>query len=433
MDRFICLHGHFYQPPRENPWLELVEQQDAAYPFHDWNERIDAECYAPNTRARILDDQGRIVRLVNNYARMSFNVGPTLLSWMRDESPDTYAGIIEADRRSVERFDGHGSAMAQVYSHAIMPLASEHDRRTQVVWGIRDFQHRFGRDPEGMWLAETAVDDATLDLLAEHGIRFVVLSPYQAARVRPLPGGTGTGDAGNGTDEAANGVDDGTPWTDVHGGRVDPTMPYRVVLPSGRTIAAFFYDGPISQAVAFEGLLESGQRFADRLLDGFNGRRGPQLVNIATDGESYGHHHRHGEMALADALDRLARRDDVQVTNYAQYLHLFPPTHQAEVVQASSWSCSHGVERWRADCGCNTGEAGRHQRWRGPLRAALTELGEELAGIYEREAAPLLRDPWAARDDYIDVVLDRDGNRPGFLARHATHDLDLDEQRRVMS
>ncbi len=412
MNRYICVHGHFYQPPRENPWLEVVEQQDAAYPFHDWNERIDAECYAPNTRARVLDGQGRILRLVNNYARLSFNVGPTLLSWMKDKAPQTYAGILEADRRSARRYGGHGSAMAQVYSHAIMPLASDHDRRTQVVWGLKDFQHRFGRDPEGMWLAETAVDDATLELLAEYGIAFVVLSPYQAARTRPL------GEAS---------------WNDVRGGHVDPTMPYRVHLPSGASIAVFFYDGPISQGVAFEGLLESADRFEARLLEGFADRSGPQLVNIATDGESYGHHHRHGEMALAATLERLAKRDDVTVTNYGQYLELFPPTHEAQVVQASSWSCSHGVERWRADCGCSTGEPGRHQRWREPLRRALTELGDELARLYELEAATLLEDPWAARNDYLDVVLDREGNRPGFLARHATHELDLDEQRQVMS
>ena len=410
LDRYICVHGHFYQPPRENPWLEAVERQDDAYPFHDWNERITAECYAPNTRARILDEHGRITRLVNNYARMSFNLGPTLLAWMRDADPTTYRDILDADQHSAKRFGGHGSAMAQVYGHAIMPLADQRDRRTQVRWGIIDFQRRFGRDPDGMWLAETAVDDDTLELLAEAGIRFTVLSPYQAARVRPI-----------GEDR----------WQDVGGGEVDPTRPYRVSLPSGRSIAVFFYDGPISQAVAFEGLLVSADRFERRLMDGFNDRAGPQLVHIATDGESYGHHHRHGEMALAATLEWIQQRDDVQLTNYAQYLSLFPPDHEAEIIQASSWSCSHGVERWRSDCGCGS-QPGRHQRWRAPLRAALGDLRTELAERYERNAAPLLFDPWAARDDYLEVVLDRDGQLEPFVERHTRHPLSVDATSRVL-
>jgi alpha-amylase/alpha-mannosidase (GH57 family) len=412
VDRYVCVHGHFYQPPREHPWLEVVQLTDEAYPFHDWNERITSECYQPNTRARILDGEGRITRIVNNYARMSYNVGPTLLAWLETADPATYRGILDADRRSMARFGGHGSAMAQVYNHVIMPLANPRDQRTQVRWGIRDFEHRFGRAPQGMWLAETAVDEATLELLAEHDITFTVLSPYQAARTRPIGESI---------------------WHDTHGGRVDPTMPYRVTLPSGRSIVVFFYDGPISRAVAFEGLLDSGARFERRLLDGFGGRGGPQLVNIATDGESYGHHHRHGEMALADALNRLARRDDVQVTNYAQYLALHPPTHEAQVVPNSSWSCAHGVERWRSDCGCTTGTPGRHQRWRAPLRAALDLLRDELAVRFEEAARLLVHDPWAARDDYIDVVLDRDPERlDAFLAAHARRPLDTEEQRRVI-
>jgi alpha-amylase/alpha-mannosidase (GH57 family) len=404
LDRFICVHGHFYQPPRENPWLEVVERQEDAYPFHDWNERIAAECYSPNTRARILDGDGRIIRLMNNYAWLSFNMGPTLLAWLEDAAPAAYAAVLDADVRSAQRFGGHGSAMAQVYGHAIMPLTGSRDRRTQVRWGVIDFEHRFGRAPEGMWLAETAVDDDTLEQLADAGIRFTVLSPYQAARVKPIG-------------------EDG--WRDVAGGQVDPTQPYRVTLPSGRTIAVFFYDGPISQAIAFEGLLASSERFEQRLLEGFGDRDGPQLVNVATDGESYGHHHRHGEMGLAATFDRLAARDDVQVTNYAQHLSRFPPTAEAEIVQASSWSCAHGVERWRADCGCGS-ESDRHQRWRAPLRAALDELRDAVATRFETLASELLVDPWAAREDYLEVVLDREGQLGRFLARHATRPLDAD-------
>jgi alpha-amylase/alpha-mannosidase (GH57 family) len=403
--RFVCVHGHFYQPPRENPWLESVELQDEAYPFHDWNERITAECYRPNVAARILDGQGRITRLVNNYGWMSFNIGPTLLAWMEDAAPDVYRGILEADTRSAARFGGHGSAMAQVYNHLIMPLASRREKRTQIAWGIADFRYRFGRDPEGMWLAETAVDDETLDLLAEHGIRFTVLSPYQARRTRRMGASA---------------------WTDATHGRVDPTMPYQVTLPSGRTIIVFFYDGPTSRAVAFEGLLEDGERFSERLLAGFRDRPGPQLVHIATDGESYGHHHRHGEMALAAAMHRLARRDDVTVTNYAQYLDFHPPTHEAEVTQDSSWSCAHGVERWRADCGCSTGGGdGWNQRWRAPLRHALDHLKTHLDDRYEKLAGAHLTDPWAARDDYIAVVLDRSQSSvAAYLDRWARRTLD---------
>ena len=408
MTRYVCVHGHFYQPPRENPWLELVEQQDAAYPFHDWNERITAECYAPNARARVLDADGRIAWLVNNYARMSFNLGPTLLGWLQTSAPETYAGVIEADRRSADRFGGHGSAMAQAHNHVIMPLANARDRRTEVRWGLIDFRHRYGRDPEGMWLPETAVDDDTLDLLAEHGIRFTVLSPYQAARVREL-----------GTDR----------WTDVD--TVDTTMPYLVRLPSGRSISVFFYDGDIARGVAFEGLLDSAEAFEQRLTSGFVDRPGPQLVHLATDGESYGHHHRHGEMGLAATLHRLALRDDCEVTNYAQFLALHPPTHEVEVVQDSSWSCAHGIERWRSDCGCAS-ESGGQQRWRAPLRQALEWLRDELAQRYETHAAGLLHDPWAARDDYLEVVLDRNGRLPAFLERHATRTLDEAETVRAL-
>lgn len=409
MDRYVCVHGHFYQPPREHPWLEVVERQPAAYPFHDWNERITAECYDPNTRARILDRHGRITQLVNNYARISFNVGPTLLSWMEEAAPETYAAILAADALSAERF-GVGSAMAQVYNHAIMPLAHPRDAATQVRWGVRDFEHRFGRRPDGMWLAETAVDEAALELLAAEHIRFTVLSPYQAARVRAI-----------GQQQ----------WADASGGRVDPTMPYLVRLPSGASITVFFYDGPLSQGVAFEGLLTDGQRFADRLLHGFNGRPGPQLVNIATDGESYGHHHRHGEMALAAALDHLDGRDDIQLTNYATYLDLHEVNHEAQVLPASSWSCAHGVERWRSDCGCG-GESGLHQRWRAPLRSALDELRAGLETVFEDLGSQAFDDPWAARDDYIDVILDRKGNLGPFLERHAGRVGDRKERMRAL-
>jgi alpha-amylase/alpha-mannosidase (GH57 family) len=402
MSRFLCVHGHFYQPPRENPWLETIEQQDSAYPYHDWNERITAESYGPNAEARILDDRDRIVAIVNNYARISFNIGPTLLEWMRHHARDTYDAMIQADRESMARF-GHGSAMAQAYSHMIMPLANARDRRTQVHWGVRDFQARFDRAPAGMWLPETAVDTATLEDLAAAGIRFTILAPTQAARVRR----TGARD-----------------WTDLAPGRIDTRQPYLARLPSGAEIAIFFYDGPTSRAVAFEDLLRNGEHFASRLVHALDDTDTPQLANVATDGETYGHHHRHGEMALAYALHHVEQRGLARLTNYAAYLADHPPEYEVEIAENTSWSCVHGVERWRSDCGCYTGgDPDWHQAWRGPLRHALDWLRDEISPRFEVRAADLLHDPWAARDDYIDVLIDRRRGTIPFLARHARSNL----------
>jgi alpha-amylase/alpha-mannosidase (GH57 family) len=406
MDRYLCVHGHFYQPPRENPWLEAIELQDSAYPYHDWNERITAECYAPNSASRILDDRGRIVKVVNNYAQISFNFGPTLLQWMADKAPGVYHEILSADADSQDRFGGHGSAIAQAYNHMILPLANARDKLTQVLWGIRDFEHRFGRRPEGMWLPEAAVDLASLAVLAEQGIAYTVLAPYQARRVRPIGG---------------------TAWVDVAAGGVDPTMPYLLRLPgANRSITLFFYDGPLSRAVAFEGLLSNGEHFARRLMTGFDDQRQwPQLVHIATDGESYGHHHRHGDMALAYALEYVERNQLAKITNYGQFLDHVTPTHEVQLSENTSWSCAHGVERWRADCGCNTGGGPNWtQLWRGPLREALDWLRDELAPRYEEVARQFLADPWLARDDYVAVVLDRGAaNVEAFLDRHARRPL----------
>lgn len=404
--RYVCIHGHFYQPPRENPWLELVERQESAWPAHDWNERVTDECYASNAHARILDATGRIEKIVSNYASLSFNFGPTLLSWLEDTRPELHAALIESDKHSAERFGGHGSAVAQVFNHMIMPLASPRDQRTQVVWGLRDFERRFGRASEGMWLAETAVDLASLEALAEQGVKYTILAPHQCARIRP-PGGE---------------------WRDA----VDPRRPYLLHLPSGRRLSVFFYDGPISQAVAFERLLDDGYRFAERLLKNFDDRAEPQLVHIATDGETYGHHHSYGEMALAVAFARIESEPGVELINYGQFLERHPPTWEAQIKQRTSWSCMHGVERWRADCGCNTG-TGWHQRWRAPLREALDWLRDELAPRYERDAGSLLRDPWAARDAYIDVVLDRSSaSIDSFFAAHADRELNQDGRQRAL-
>ncbi|HEX6902406.1 MAG TPA: DUF3536 domain-containing protein [Thermoanaerobaculia bacterium] len=391
MQRYLCIHGHFYQPPRENPWLEAVEVQDSAYPYHDWNERVTAECYAPNAASRILDGERRIERIVNNYSRISFNFGPTLLAWLERQEPEVYRSILEADAQSRERFSGHGSAIAQAYNHLILPLANRRDKQTQILWGLADFRRRFGREAEGMWLPETAVDLESLELMAEAGVRFTILEPHQARRVRP---------------KAAKGKGE---WQDVGGGRIDTTIPYEVKLPSGRSIAVFFYNGGVSRAVAFEGLLVSGERFAERLMAGVpqNPDR-DRLAHIATDGETYGHHHRYGEMALSYALHHIESNGLAQLTNYGEFLAKHPPGHEVEIVENTAWSCSHGVGRWREDCGCHTGGAsGWNQAWRAPLRRALDWLRDELAPLYEEAAGEFFPDPWAARDAYIDVILDR--------------------------
>ncbi len=411
-ERRICIHGHFYQPPRENPWLEAIEREESARPFHDWNERITHEAYAPNAFSRILDGSGRISRIVNNYSRISFNFGPTLLAWMERKAPEAYTAILHADRLSQERFSGHGSALAQAYSHSILPLSGPRDRRTQVLWGIRDFVHRFGRDPKGMWLPETAVDTDTLEHMAEAGIQFTILAPRQAEAVRD-PGGE---------------------WRWLEGDEVDTTQPYRVSLPSGREIVVFFYNGELSRAVAFERLLSSGDQFADRLLGaGRSGHGAGTLAHIATDGETYGHHHRHGEMALSFALQRI-EEEGVGLTNYMEHLEEHPPVREARIREGSSWSCAHGVERWRADCGCSTGGPTEwNQRWRAPLREALDWLRDSLEPRFEEEAGELLRDPWGARDRYVDLVLDRaPENVERFLEEEGARALSAADRTRVL-
>ncbi|MDQ7783445.1 MAG: DUF3536 domain-containing protein [Desulfomonilaceae bacterium] len=414
MRRYICIHGHFYQPPRENPWLEVVEVQDSAYPYHDWNDRITAECYAPNASSRILDDRGRIFRLVNNYARMSFNFGPTLLAWMEREAPDVYEAILAGDRLSRENFSGHGSALAQAYNHMILPLANSRDKRTQIRWGIEDFRHRFQRLPEGMWLPETAVNLETLDIMAEMGIKFTILAPNQAKRIRNM-----------GSDDRH----------DVSGGRIDPRRPYKLRLDTGKEIDLFVYHGDISQAVAFERLLDSGEAFAHAVLGALSENSGEsEIVHVATDGESYGHHHTDGDMALAYALHLIESDGLATITNYGEYLEAHPPDYEIEIFENSSWSCVHGIERWRGNCGCSSGGYPHwNQEWRAPLREALDWLRDVTAPVYEESAGKLLKSPWQARDAYISLVLDRsESNTERFFEQHAVRPLSQDEQTRAL-
>jgi alpha-amylase/alpha-mannosidase (GH57 family) len=406
-ERFICVHGHFYQPPRENPWLEAVESQDSAAPYHDWNERITAECYASNSASRVLDGEGRVMDIVSNYAKMSFNFGPTVLSWMERAAPDIYQAILDADKQSIEWRSGHGAAIAQVYNHIIMPWANSRDKRTQVIWGLKDFEYRFQRKPEAMWLAETAVDLESLDIMAEFGLKYAILAPHQAARYRKK------GDAD---------------WTED---AIDPSRPYLLTLPSKRTMAIFFYDGPISQSIAFQNLLSSGEALTERLMGGFSGDRdGVQLVHIATDGETYGHHQKFGDMALASALATIEANNLARITNYGEFLEMFPPTWEAEIHERTAWSCAHGVERWNSDCGCNSGGHGDwNQQWRAPLRAALDWLRDRLALAFEQKGRTFFKDPWEARDAYIEVILNREMERSEeFLACRADRELDAGEK-----
>ncbi len=396
LTRYICIHGHFYQPPRENPWLEEVEKQDSAHPFHDWNERIAYECYRPNAEARLLDNQERLRKIVNNYEYISFNFGPTLLSWMEKHEKTAYESILKADADSIVKRSGHGNAIAQAYNHMIMPLATTRDKITQTLWGIRDFKKRFKRDPEGMWLPETAVDFETLQILVDNDLRFTILSPKQAKRFRERS-----------TDY----------WRNIDGTSIDPSRPYLCSLPNGSQITIFFFDTPISQAIAFEGLLNSGSTFKDRLLGAFSNQRNwSQLVNIATDGESYGHHHRFGEMALAFAIDQLINEPGLELTNYAEFLMSHPPTAQVEIYERTSWSCSHGVGRWMRDCGCSANQkVGWNQAWRTPLRKSLDLIRDSVDKLFEKRGGDLFKEPWDARDNYIDLLLQNRSEITAFL------------------
>lgn len=408
MNKYLCIHGHFYQPPRENPWLNEVEMQDSAYPFHDWNERITAECYARNAASRILDRHGVIKKIVNNYASISFNFGPTLLDWMQKRSGDVYQAILDADKESMNYFNGHGSAIAQVYNHVIMPLANERDKETQVIWGIEDFKNRFGRMPEGMWCGETAVDTPTLEVLAKHGIKFTILSPYQAKAFRKA------------ADEE---------WINVEGGKIDPKQSYICRLPSGNTINLFFYDAPVSQAVAFEGLLNKGEKFAERLISTYAGDH-PQLMHIATDGETYGHHHRFGEMALSYALHHIREKNLARITIYGEFLELHPPELEVQIIENTSWSCAHGVERWRSNCGCSTGtNENWNQEWRTPLRESFDRIREKLIPVYEERMENFTDNPRQVRNNYIIVLLNRSStNINKFISENTNKELFHEEK-----
>ncbi len=404
----VIVHGHFYQPPRENPWSDEVERQPTAAPTHDWNQRIAAECYTPNGWARLLDHDGGIVRLINNYAGISFDIGPTLFRWLERNAPETVRRIVEGDRDSVTRYGGHGNALAHPYVHAILPLADLKDRATLVKWGIAEFTSRFDRVPEGMWLPETGVDLATLSLLSEHGIRYVVLAPWQATRVRPL---------------------EGERWHELGSDWIDPSRPYRCRLPHGRAIDLFFYDAGLSRAIAFEGLVQGADRLAGRIAE--VARSSPSRLHVlCTDGESYGHHTRFGERALAVLLTKETVPMEFAITNFGAYLASVSPTHEVVIRDGSAWSCAHGLGRWKEDCGCSTGsQPGWRQGWRAPFREVIDSLRNDLHRLFAEQADRLFTDVWAARDDYITVLLDRSQNAvEKFFSAHARRSLSAQDR-----
>ena len=408
MSKYLCFHGHFYQPPREDPWLEVIPSQRNASPYHDWNERICSECYGPNWAARRVDDKGRILEIINNYEFISFNFGPTILSWLKKYKIETYEKIIEADKASEKRF-GYGNAIAQVYNHIIMPLANSRDKLTQIVWGIEAFKHHFGRAPLGMWLAETAVDNETLAILAEQGIKFTILSPIQAERVRPLDG-----DWQN--------IDEAHP--------LDVSFSYRCFPRPGLSIDVFFYHEDISKGVAFGNLLQRGEFLAQAIASAFKQDNSTQIISVVTDGETYGHHHKFGEMALAYNVHHFHHHAQIKLTNYSQFLSFYQPGFEVAIKEGTAWSCSHGVGRWYKDCGCNTGlHPDWHQRWRGPLRKSLEFLRENIDSLFERLGSQFLKDPWAARNDYIKIILGPPYEvKETFLVKHQKKELSNEER-----
>ncbi len=411
----IIVHGHFYQPPRENPWTGEVDEEPDAAPFHDWNERIYTECYKANAQVSFIDERTGARRIVNNYTHLSFNFGPTLLTWLQRTHPDTYYQIIAADAESARRRNGHGNAIAQAYSHAILPLCNERDRRTQVRWGLADFRYRFGRAAEAMWLPETACNSDVLDLLIDEGLRYVILAPHQASRIRKTVNSS---------------------WQGVTPGELNTGVAYeyRHRTLHDRSLAVFFYDQHLAGAIAFDRALASSAELVERFV---RSRPNGNLVNVATDGESYGHHFKFGDLCLAHAFEVEIPEHGLKATNYGEYLDHHPPLAEVEISHGadgggSSWSCPHGVGRWVRDCGCQTGgDPSWNQSWRGPLRRALDFVRDEAADFFERARGELFIEPWTARDESIDLILDP--SLAGvFIRRHAPHLLTIEDEKRAL-
>lgn len=408
---YLIIHGHFYQPPREDPYTDMIDKQNSAHPYHDWNERINKECYSANASSRVLDETGKIISIINNYEYISFNFGPTLLNWLERNDKKTYEKIIEADYKSRERNGGHGNAIAQAYNHMILPLADDRDKYTQIIWGIKDFRKRFGRDPEGMWLPETAVNDRVLQVLIDNGIKFTILSPHQAEAIRPLDGSSG--------------------WIDVSHGEIDYSQPYVSKQPNGE-IYLFFYNHVISTAVSFEHLCRSSENFINVILRNNNPHKDIWMIPIATDGEVYGHHEPFADMCLAALIYKNNKENLFKMVNFAYYLDIVKPKYEVRLKKGNnnlgtSWSCVHGVDRWYRDCGCTTySQPGWNQKWRTPLRNAMDYLRDNFFIVFEREGNKYFKNVWEARNDYVEVIMAKNSGyneeyekvRDEFLRKH---------------
>jgi len=406
----LVVHGHFYQPPRENPWSDELETEPSATPFHDWNARINAECYRANAYARIHDRGGRIASIENNYARMSYNFGPTLARWIERHDGRTHTRLVAADAEQERRL-GAGAAMAQAYAHPILPLANALDRRTQILWGLADFRRRFGRPAQGFWMPETAASSATLAALIELGVEFTIIAPEQVTAVRAP----------------------GAEWTTVTRDTVDTGRAYKWMHPdgSGRFLSIAVFDGPLSRAVAFGETTHDAAAFVAAIQAAAQRSSvASPLVLCASDGELFGHHKKFADMNLAFTTFIEGPRHGVNPTNLAAFLAAHPATWELKLNEGpdgkgSAWSCAHGVGRWWTDCGCSMmpPEQGWNQRWRTPLRAALDTLQVAAATFYEDAASALLLDPWGARDAYGEVVDEPIAERDALLATFGTEAL----------
>jgi alpha-amylase/alpha-mannosidase (GH57 family) len=420
---YLVIHGHFYQPPREDPYTGEIDLQDSAYPWHDWNERITDECYRSMVFSRVLNGFGKIERIVNNYEYISFNFGPTLLVYLEKYHKKVYEKILEADYNSRNRNNGHGNAIAQAYNHMILPLASDRDKITQIEWGLRDFEKRFGRTSEGMWLPEAAVNDIVVQFLIDYGIKFVILSPHQVEKVKV-----------------------GQNWVDVSKGDIDFSKPYILKEPNGE-IVVFFYNGYLSHAVSFNHLLRSAEGFKSAILSQVANINSQKVfLSIATDGEVYGHHEPFGDMCLSYLVTTNEIEKVFNFTNFANVIDIIKPTQEVILKKGhnslgTSWSCAHGVDRWYRDCGCTTGsQPGWNQAWREPLRNAFDYLRDELYSLAEVTIGSYLKDIWKARNDYIDLVFIRSSLTPNqwekhiedFLSSHKAQELTKDQRETVL-
>ena len=416
----LCIHSHFYQPPRENAWTGEIEPQPSAAPFHDWNERILQECYKPNSEAVIVDEHDTVIRRVNNYEYFNFNFGPTLLSWIRKKHHRTYERIIEADRKSVSDHNGHGNAIAMVYSHPIMPLANKNDKITQVKWGVADFKFNFGRDPEGIWLPETACNEETIEVLIEEGIRYIILDPSQAAKVRKINKGK---------------------WKDVSSGNIDSGIPYKCFAGKqpGKFINIFFYNGALSKNIAFDDHIYDSDRLINRIRQvPVNSKSCEYLISVAVDGETFGHHKHYTERTLSYLFSEIIPSSEFETVNFGEYLSLHTAEFEVKIKEGvngegTSWSCLHGVGRWKENCGCGRSDEYPSQEWRRPLRDSLNWLRDELWSIYEFTGNHFLTDVYKARNEYIDLILNPENESiEKFLYFNARKFLDESESLRCI-